>query len=311
MTSESSVKNTSEIVAKRRYCCPKCPYSTDRRDLYTRHENIHRDEKPFRCYVCEKMFNRADHVKKHFLRIHKGVEYDVKLTKRIKGRDYDINKESNNDLNNNNLNHLNETQFNPLLSQLFQYKSAFINPINRLVVENETKQQESSHILVNNNNDNNNNINSVPLMKVQNIDELKDEDFQCEYCGCTFVDYCSLHTHRYLLHRYLLENSNYLPYRCVICGIRKITQRSIMSHMLKHIKKEEPITQVNRSNRRTRKQLQPRKIVKFNDLEEYSIEWLDKRCLIRAKSFNCKLCHKYFETYTQLIQHQKFTNCIN
>jgi len=33
---------------KRRYSCPKCPYSTDRRDLYTRHENIHRDEKPFR-----------------------------------------------------------------------------------------------------------------------------------------------------------------------------------------------------------------------------------------------------------------------
>jgi hypothetical protein len=84
-----------------------------------------------------------------------------------------------------------------------------------------------------------------------------------------------------------------------------------MSHMLKHIKKEEPITQVNRSNRRTRKQLQPRKIVKFNDLEEYSIEWLDKRSLLRAKSFNCKLCHKFFETYTQLIQHQKFTNCMN
>jgi hypothetical protein len=112
----------------------------------------------------------------------------VKLTKRIKGRDYDINKESNNDLNNNNLNHLNETQFNPLLSQLLQYKRAFVNPINRLVVENETKQQqqqESSHILVNNNN----NVNSVSLMKVQNIDELKDEDFQCEYCGKYSFDY--------------------------------------------------------------------------------------------------------------------------
>lgn len=31
----------------------------------------------------------ADHVKKHFLRIHKGLEYDVKLTKRIRGVDYD------------------------------------------------------------------------------------------------------------------------------------------------------------------------------------------------------------------------------
>ena len=72
----------------RRYCCPRCPYSTDRRDLFTRHENIHRDEKPFRCYICNKMFNRADHVKKHFLRIHKGIDYDAKLTKRIKGIDY-------------------------------------------------------------------------------------------------------------------------------------------------------------------------------------------------------------------------------
>ncbi len=75
-----------------------------------------------------------------------------------------------------------------MLSQLFQYKRAFVNPINRLVVENETKQQESSHILVNNNN----NINSVSLMKVQNIDELKDEDFQCEYCGKYFDYFCGL-----------------------------------------------------------------------------------------------------------------------
>ena len=76
-------------VNRRRYCCPRCSYSTDRRDLFTRHENIHRDEKPFRCYICNKMFNRADHVKKHFLRIHKGVDYDAKLTKRIKGIDYE------------------------------------------------------------------------------------------------------------------------------------------------------------------------------------------------------------------------------
>jgi len=34
------------------------------------------------------MFNRADHVKKHFLRIHRGIEYDPKLTRRIKGVDY-------------------------------------------------------------------------------------------------------------------------------------------------------------------------------------------------------------------------------
>lgn len=61
-SSTKSSSSSTPTTPKRRYSCPKCPYSTDRRDLYTRHENIHRDEKPFRCYVCEKMFNRADHV---------------------------------------------------------------------------------------------------------------------------------------------------------------------------------------------------------------------------------------------------------
>lgn len=57
--------------AGKRYACAACPYATDRRDLFTRHENIHRDEKPFHCYLCQKQFNRADHVKKHFLRMHR------------------------------------------------------------------------------------------------------------------------------------------------------------------------------------------------------------------------------------------------
>lgn len=67
---------------QKRYVCNHCPYSTDRRDLYTRHENIHKDEKPFQCYVCLKQFNRADHVKKHFLRMHRDVPYDINKTRR-------------------------------------------------------------------------------------------------------------------------------------------------------------------------------------------------------------------------------------
>ena len=55
----------------KRYTCPYCPYATDRRDLYTRHETIHSEEKPFQCYVCDKQFNRADHCKKHFSRMHR------------------------------------------------------------------------------------------------------------------------------------------------------------------------------------------------------------------------------------------------
>lgn len=55
----------------KRYTCPYCPYATDRRDLYTRHETIHSEEKPFQCYICDKQFNRADHCKKHFSRMHR------------------------------------------------------------------------------------------------------------------------------------------------------------------------------------------------------------------------------------------------
>ncbi|EZA61979.1 Protein charlatan [Ooceraea biroi] len=72
-------------TSTKRYCCPYCPYGTDRRDLFTRHENIHREEKPFQCYVCFKPFNRADHVKKHFMRMHREHTYDLNRIRRPAG----------------------------------------------------------------------------------------------------------------------------------------------------------------------------------------------------------------------------------
>ena len=66
----------------KRYNCTSCPYQTDRRDLYTRHEAIHLAEKPFHCYACQKQFNRADHVKKHFLRMHRDQPYDLNRIRR-------------------------------------------------------------------------------------------------------------------------------------------------------------------------------------------------------------------------------------
>lgn len=85
-TNTSNNINTSNshitVPATKRYTCAHCPYSTDRRDLYTRHENIHKDEKPFQCYACLKQFNRADHVKKHFLRMHREMVYDLHKTRR-------------------------------------------------------------------------------------------------------------------------------------------------------------------------------------------------------------------------------------
>ncbi|XP_043582915.1 uncharacterized protein LOC122567859 isoform X3 [Bombus pyrosoma] len=81
-TTMSSVTVTQSV---KRYSCPYCPYGTDRRDLYTRHENIHREEKPFHCYICYKPFNRADHVKKHFLRMHREHGYELSRIRRPAG----------------------------------------------------------------------------------------------------------------------------------------------------------------------------------------------------------------------------------
>ncbi|CAD7011751.1 unnamed protein product [Ceratitis capitata] len=74
--------NNGGVQVQKRYACTHCPYSTDRRDLYTRHENIHKEEKPFQCFACLKQFNRADHVKKHFLRMHRELQYDINKTRR-------------------------------------------------------------------------------------------------------------------------------------------------------------------------------------------------------------------------------------
>ncbi|KRT79124.1 zinc finger protein, partial [Oryctes borbonicus] len=83
-TTQSTLPSTesSSSSTSKRYSCSYCPYATDRRDLFTRHENIHREEKPFQCYVCQKQFNRADHVKKHFLRMHREHPYDLNRIRR-------------------------------------------------------------------------------------------------------------------------------------------------------------------------------------------------------------------------------------
>lgn len=78
----SKSRSTGSATTTKRYSCANCSYSTDRRDLYTRHQHIHETVKPFLCYVCVKQFNRADHVKKHFLRMHRELQYDINKTRR-------------------------------------------------------------------------------------------------------------------------------------------------------------------------------------------------------------------------------------
>ncbi|RWS27649.1 hypothetical protein B4U80_10130 [Leptotrombidium deliense] len=262
------------------------------------------------------MFNRADHVKKHFLRIHKGLEYDVKLTKRVKGVDYDVKDaferninlnsgtngsqlNSNSNVNNCNLNvpnlnhvancngnvgvfnrtvnvsvnlngnksqHQNETEnkcftlFPPhpyiysngihLASNLaslnslkeehtFRKESESVSILSNIQANNEL----SPHFTVVQSNENKLNGESNVYTSVENLsddsEESEDEyemssDYECEYCGCAFVNYPSLHTHRYLLHRHVNDTDAICLYRCVICDRKCITQRAIMKHMLTH-----------------------------------------------------------------------------
>jgi hypothetical protein len=90
--SKHTQSENSNSSSQKRYNCTFCHYATDRRDLYTRHENIHRDEKPFHCYICQKQFNRADHVKKHFLRMHRDTPYDINKIKRTISKDASSSK---------------------------------------------------------------------------------------------------------------------------------------------------------------------------------------------------------------------------
>lgn len=77
-----SAADTDTQTTHKRFNCTHCPYATDRRDLYTRHENIHKEDKPFQCDICQKQFNRADHVKKHYTRMHREHEYCLSRVKR-------------------------------------------------------------------------------------------------------------------------------------------------------------------------------------------------------------------------------------
>ena len=329
----------SQPNGKRRYTCSQCPYSTDRRDLFRRHENIHRDEKPFRCYVCNKMFNRADHVKKHFLRIHKGLEYDVKLTKRIKGVDYEaaestseVKSVTNSDnshkssLNtNSSINGIPKlakvlTNFNPSSDEIEMSKSDaicksldWLNRINSVKVnshENQSVKLETKK-------------ETEKVEKVDSFDQnehltedSKDgpQEYDCEFCGCAFVNYPSLHTHRYLLHQYVTNYDNYYPYNCVICGKKSSTQKLMIEHMLSHSNQSNYKTFCRIDNKveqkedlkerkSKRKQTQPKKIIKSIEYVQ-AVDEIDDVYVLNT----CKISHKHFFNNEQLKEHQHLSN---
>ncbi|KAI1285869.1 Protein charlatan [Halotydeus destructor] len=448
---------------RRRYQCPKCPYSTDRRDLFTRHENIHRDEKPFRCYVCNKMFNRADHVKKHFLRIHKGLDYDVKLTKRIKGIDYEVTGNAPR-VENSNLkialtavNDRTSTFASQLMTQMLEANAFYlpkmaaglspmagvpfsisaanicamtnamaikpsvpkvemrvereveevITPVileqpkmerpevkvieepevvepeecekkPELVDEDESSLEPPDYLEIQlrslSSTDSNRSSSSsssssssdtdttpVPEPKEEpKVEPVKAESpqlavkseqqpqreehtepcYDCEYCGCAFADYKSLHTHRYLLHRYLNNSETLMPYCCFVCGKRSVTHLNMIKHMKEHkcTKKLPKGTLVSpmvkwggpsqpscsslmhRSNSLSdlkldrRKQFTPRKLAKSasnpikTELKQHRTgdnSGIVRAANAKASNFVC-VCGENLVNYKQYIQHRKF-----
>lgn len=196
----------------KRYSCSYCPYATDRRDLFTRHENIHREEKPFQCYVCQKQFNRADHVKKHFLRMHREHPYDLNRIRRhppknASGMSYyqKYNATGNS--------HNSETISNTLtgLCNQLSIPSNF-NPLSRQLSSNPR-------------------VNSVQDNKLKTHTSTKgsskkkgEKRFTCCYCSWSGVDNWCLKRHM---------NTHLKPFVCGLCDYKAARSERLATHVLK------------------------------------------------------------------------------
>lgn len=183
----------------KRYGCPSCPYATDRRDLFTRHENIHRDEKPFECYVCQKQFNRADHVKKHFLRMHRDHPYDLNRIRR------QIPKSS-------------PSAYYPKpsgdMSQGIQQDQYAVRQQQHTKLEHGMHQIKSEH---------------DPNVLVKGSKKKGEKRYSCCYCPWSGVD-------NWCLKRHL--NTHLKPFVCALCDYKAARSERLATHVTKvHNKK--------------------------------------------------------------------------
>ncbi|XP_055372467.1 protein charlatan isoform X2 [Condylostylus longicornis] len=243
-----SNQQSQQPPVQKRYSCTHCPYSTDRRDLYTRHENIHKDEKPFQCYACLKQFNRADHVKKHFLRMHRELTYDISKTRRNVNNNASNNNtavDNNNCTNNTNIN----TSPSPLVDQkpINLFNSELRNVTNNssltehfLNTQRVLHQASSSSIAQT--------IESVATAtesqiqiqvkqeKISNdekspskIKPQREKRFTCCYCPWSGADKWGLKRHL---------NTHTKPFVCMLCDYKAARSERLATHVLKvHNKK--------------------------------------------------------------------------
>lgn len=214
MNDNSSMGNSS--IASKRYSCSYCPYATDRRDLFTRHENIHREEKPFQCYVCQKQFNRADHVKKHFLRMHREHPYDLNRIRRqppknASGMSY-YHKYNNT-----------ETSM-PASSEPISTSHQVIHQLtipNGLSVMNRSGQPLPVKST-------SNQCSKLASMKLNssksNCKKKGDKRYSCCYCSWSGVD-------NWCLKRHL--NTHLKPFICGLCDYKAARSERLATHVLK------------------------------------------------------------------------------
>lgn len=241
--------NGSGVTGKR-YNCSYCSYGTDRRDLYTRHENIHKEEKPFHCYICQKQFNRADHVKKHFLRMHRDHTYENSKIKRDLSR------------YNNQVKQQFITIQKPALPEIkipFTYPANIVPKIT-FVQQRPTVIEDGSSLLNALNNQNNNitlssqtetvtlsgedstvslgtadtvtitgpslstSTGSPTVINLKKPGPIKEKRFSCCYCSWSGTD-------NWCLKRHL--NTHLKPFNCALCEYKAARPERLATHVTK------------------------------------------------------------------------------
>lgn len=250
----ANIKSENTQIQKR-YNCSVCPYSTDRRDLFTRHENIHKEEKPFHCYACLKQFNRADHVKKHFLRMHRELEYDINKTRRYPPSSKQVNSiNSNNNSsqkNNNNYFYNNQQQASEpqlLVGTTINIPTFTQNQSNTANAQLHSTAAIIEHVVQNTSGNNSGGPSNVATSHQQistvNIKHEKppsavsqgktqkikgEKRFMCCYCPWSGADNWGLKRHL---------NTHTKPFVCLLCDYKAARSERLTTHIFKvHNKK--------------------------------------------------------------------------
>lgn len=210
-SSSESMNTTSN--SNKRYNCTYCPYATDRRDLFTRHENIHREEKPFQCYVCQKQFNRADHVKKHFLRMHREHPYDLNRIRRHPPK------------NSSGMSFYQKYNSNMATNDIQDSVASNLSLNNPLSIPNNFNPRSINNMRSTSLTDMKTNCFKSSMMSTKTSGKKKGEKrFTCCYCTWSGVDNWCLKRHM---------NTHLKPFVCSLCDYKAARSERLATHVLK------------------------------------------------------------------------------